>query len=121
MGRATRWPSNLRLPLARRAQSRYNFVRHPTWGGNAVMASQLQITVNGRRHPVEAAPDTPLLYVLRSELNLNGPKFGCGLADTLTGRFTPHHALLLGELLAHIEYLDAAIARLNKRVEAALR
>ena len=45
------------------------------------MASQLQITVNGRRHPVDAAPDTPLLYVLRSELNLNGPKFGCGLAQ----------------------------------------
>ena len=45
------------------------------------MASQLQMTVNGRRHLVDAAPDTPLLYVLRSELNLNGPKFGCGLAQ----------------------------------------
>ncbi len=45
------------------------------------MASQLQITVNGKRHRVEAAPDTPLLYVLRNELNLNGPKFGCGLAQ----------------------------------------
>jgi nicotinate dehydrogenase subunit A len=45
------------------------------------MASQLQITVNGRRHSVEAPPDTPLLYVLRNELNLNGPKFGCGLAQ----------------------------------------
>lgn len=40
------------------------------------------------------------------------------LADALTGRFTPHHAVLLGELLAHIEYLDAAIARLNQRIEA---
>jgi nicotinate dehydrogenase subunit A len=45
------------------------------------MASQLQITVNGRRHSVEAPPETPLLYVLRNELNLNGPKFGCGLAQ----------------------------------------
>jgi len=45
------------------------------------MASQLQITVNGKRYRVEAAPDTPLLYVLRNELNLNGPKFGCGLAQ----------------------------------------
>jgi nicotinate dehydrogenase subunit A len=45
------------------------------------MASQLEITVNGRRHSVEAPPDTPLLYVLRNELNLNGPKFGCGLAQ----------------------------------------
>ena len=39
------------------------------------------ITVNGRQHPVAAAPDTPLLYVLRNELELNGPKFGCGLAQ----------------------------------------
>src|SRR5712691_9231651 len=45
------------------------------------MASQLQITVNGRRHRVVAAGDTPLLHVLRNELNLNGPKFGCGLAQ----------------------------------------
>jgi nicotinate dehydrogenase subunit A len=39
------------------------------------------ITVNGKEHDVAAAPDTPLLYVLRNELNLNGPKFGCGLAQ----------------------------------------
>jgi nicotinate dehydrogenase subunit A len=39
------------------------------------------ITVNGRQHQVAAAPDTPLLYVLRNELELNGPKFGCGLAQ----------------------------------------
>src|SRR5512134_1980938 len=39
------------------------------------------ITVNGRRHEVQASPDTPLLYVLRNELELNGPKFGCGLAQ----------------------------------------
>jgi nicotinate dehydrogenase subunit A len=41
----------------------------------------LEIQVNGRRHRVEAAPDTPLLYVLRNELGLNGPKFGCGLGQ----------------------------------------
>ena len=39
------------------------------------------ITVNGKPHAVKAAPDTPLLYVLRNELELNGPKFGCGLAQ----------------------------------------
>ena len=39
------------------------------------------ITVNGKQHQVAAAPDTPLLYVLRNELLLNGPKFGCGLAQ----------------------------------------
>ena len=39
------------------------------------------ITVNGRTHSSAATPDTPLLYVLRNELGLNGPKFGCGLAQ----------------------------------------
>ncbi len=39
------------------------------------------ITVNGKHHEVTAASDTPLLYVLRNELGLNGPKFGCGLAQ----------------------------------------
>jgi nicotinate dehydrogenase subunit A len=43
------------------------------------MADELIITVNGRRHHVQAAPDTPLLYVLRNELGLSGPHFGCGL------------------------------------------
>jgi nicotinate dehydrogenase subunit A len=37
--------------------------------------------VNGRPHEVAAAPDTPLLYVLRNELGLGGAKFGCGLAQ----------------------------------------
>lgn len=45
------------------------------------MATQLEILVNGKRHRVEATPDTPLLYVLRNELNLLGPHFGCGLAQ----------------------------------------
>jgi len=39
------------------------------------------ITVNGRAHSVEAAADTPLLYVLRNELELNGAKYGCGFAQ----------------------------------------
>jgi nicotinate dehydrogenase subunit A len=40
-----------------------------------------RITVNGERHRVDAAPDTPLLYVLRNDLGLSGPKFGCGLGQ----------------------------------------
>lgn len=44
-------------------------------------ATALEIQVNGRRHRVQASPETPLLYVLRNELTLNGPKFGCGLAQ----------------------------------------
>jgi nicotinate dehydrogenase subunit A len=48
------------------------------------------ITVNGRKHQVRADAQTPLLYVLRNELGLHGPKFGCGLAQC--GACTVHHA-----------------------------
>jgi nicotinate dehydrogenase subunit A len=40
-----------------------------------------RLTVNGGSHVVTAAPETPLLYVLRNDLGLNGPKFGCGLGQ----------------------------------------
>src|SRR6476660_8952333 len=39
------------------------------------------LTVNGVRREVEAPDDTPLLYVLRNDLQLSGPQFGCGLAQ----------------------------------------
>jgi len=39
------------------------------------------LNVNGNRHEVDADPATPLLYVLRNELRLNGAKFGCGLGQ----------------------------------------
>ena len=45
------------------------------------MANDLNIKVNGKMWPVTAAPDTPLLYVLTNELRLQGPRFGCGLAQ----------------------------------------
>jgi len=41
----------------------------------------ITITVNGVRHQVQAPADTPLLYVLRNDLQLIGPQFGCGLAQ----------------------------------------
>jgi nicotinate dehydrogenase subunit A len=41
----------------------------------------IRLTVNGRTHDVSAAADTALLYVLRNDLELNGPKFGCGLGE----------------------------------------
>jgi nicotinate dehydrogenase subunit A len=40
-----------------------------------------KLNVNGRDHQVASQPDTPLLYVLRDELQLNGAKFGCGLGQ----------------------------------------
>jgi nicotinate dehydrogenase subunit A len=39
------------------------------------------LRVNGASKTVQVEPDTPLLYVLRNDLELNGPKFGCGLAQ----------------------------------------
>jgi isoquinoline 1-oxidoreductase alpha subunit len=45
------------------------------------MASELTLSVNGAQHVVSAAPQTPLLYVLRNHLKLTGPRFGCGLAQ----------------------------------------
>jgi nicotinate dehydrogenase subunit A len=42
---------------------------------------EFTLRVNGKDQSVEAEPDSPLLYILRSQLNLNGPKFGCGLAQ----------------------------------------
>jgi nicotinate dehydrogenase subunit A len=41
----------------------------------------MRLTVNGRIQDVDAAPDTALLYVLRNDLELNGPKYGCGLGE----------------------------------------
>ena len=43
--------------------------------------STIRLTVNGRIHDVNAAPDTALLYVLRNDLELSGPKYGCGLGE----------------------------------------
>src|ERR1044071_9937521 len=41
----------------------------------------MQIKVNDKMTAVTASPDTPLLYVLSNELRLQGPRFGCGLAQ----------------------------------------
>jgi nicotinate dehydrogenase subunit A len=45
------------------------------------MAQRFTIQVNGAKHSVHATTDTPLLFVLRNELRLHGPRFGCGLAQ----------------------------------------
>jgi nicotinate dehydrogenase subunit A len=43
--------------------------------------SAITLKVNGRSHTVEVEPSTPLLYVLRNDLALRGPRFGCGLGQ----------------------------------------
>jgi len=45
------------------------------------MAKTIDLTVNGRSVRVASEPETPLLYVLRNDLGVLGPKFGCGLAQ----------------------------------------
>ena len=42
------------------------------------MSDEIILIVNGKPRTVQAAPDTPLLHVLRNELGLTGPHFGCG-------------------------------------------
>ena len=43
--------------------------------------TKIRLNVNGFIHEVEAVPETALLYVLRNDLELNGPKYGCGLGE----------------------------------------
>jgi nicotinate dehydrogenase subunit A len=43
--------------------------------------AKISLRVNGKSQAIEAEPDMPLLYALRNDLRLNGPKFGCGLAQ----------------------------------------
>ncbi|MCP1626386.1 (2Fe-2S)-binding protein [Pseudomonas nitroreducens] len=45
------------------------------------MDAPLTLVVNGQSRQLAVAADTPLLYVLRNDLQLNGPKFGCGLGE----------------------------------------
>jgi aerobic-type carbon monoxide dehydrogenase small subunit (CoxS/CutS family) len=41
----------------------------------------IKFSVNRQEHEVEASPDTPLLYILMNQLELQGPRFGCGLGQ----------------------------------------
>jgi len=41
----------------------------------------IDLTINGKAQRVDADPETPLLYVLRNDLQMNGAKFGCGLGQ----------------------------------------
>lgn len=72
------------------------------------------LTVNGRRVSTDAAPDTPLLWVLREELKLTGTKFGCGVAAC--GACTVH---IGGEAVRSCAYpLSAVIGRPITTIEA---
>ena len=70
------------------------------------------LTVNGKAQTVEADPDTPLLYVLRNDLGLHGPKFGCGLAQC--GACTVHvDGQETRSCVLPIEAVDGAVTTLE--------
>src|SRR5262245_17757977 len=60
---------------SRSAKSRAALLEGDTWMANVTLR------VNGRSHTVDVEPRTPLLYVLRNDLDLHGPRFGCGLGQ----------------------------------------
>jgi aerobic-type carbon monoxide dehydrogenase small subunit (CoxS/CutS family) len=53
----------------------------PVLRGGKIPAMPIYLKVNGASHTVDVDPSTPLLYVLRNDLNLQGPRFGCGLGQ----------------------------------------
>jgi nicotinate dehydrogenase subunit A len=81
------------------------------------------LTVNGTPHSIDADEDTPLLYVLRDELGLNGAKYGCGVgqcgACTVLCGGTPLRSCLVpapalsGQPLTTLEGLRAADGTLH--------
>ena len=92
------------------------------------MAGSVTIRVNGRTHGVTSSADTPLLYVLTNELDLKGPRFGCGLAqcgscsvlvDGVETRscVTPVSAVM-GRSVTTLEGLPALYAALKRLAKA---
>ncbi len=56
---------------------------------------RITIKVNGGKHAVEATPDTPLLYILRNELRLHGPRFGIRSCVTPVASVQGHEVITL--------------------------
>ena len=67
--------------------------------------ANFSLKVNGTSHTVDVDPSTPLLYVLRNDLDLHGPRFGCGLGQC--GACTVHHQRRGGPLVRPAD-LDGA-------------
>ena len=74
-------PRTIHLPLHVCMQT-VSFAAHRFPGSLVTTAACThRLTVNGTTHDLDVAADTPLLYVLRNDLELNGPKYGCGLGE----------------------------------------
>jgi isoquinoline 1-oxidoreductase alpha subunit len=67
----------------------------------------IEMTVNGEQRQIDVAPDMPLLWVLRDELGITGPKYGCGIAQC--GACTVH---VDGQA---VRSCQARVGDLNKR------
>ena len=89
------------------------------------MAKATLLYVNGKKVSVEAPADTPLLYVLRNDLDQRGPRFGCGLAqcgactvqvdgDAIRSCVTPLSAVA-GKKVTTLEGLADAYAKKRKK------
>jgi nicotinate dehydrogenase subunit A len=86
-------PSSVTVPLAVARKRWQTHSRDSEWLGTAAavhrstrrwndpMTVRIALTVNEHDRTLEVEAGTPLLYVLRNDLSLNGPKFGCGLAQ----------------------------------------
>lgn len=85
------WPPGMRplsapasralLRLHQVERLRRKLISTPHSGDTAAAMARFTLLVNGRRHTVDVEPTTPLLYVLRNDLDLRGPRFGCGLGQ----------------------------------------
>lgn len=81
----------------------------------------MQLTINGEPREIDAAPEMPLLWVLRDELKMTGTKFGCGVASCgactvhVNGEATRSCQTLIGDLegadVATIEGIDTPAAK----------
>src|SRR4029450_10458317 len=74
--------------------------------------ANITLRVNGRSHTVNVEPSTPLLYILRNDLGLQGPRFGCGLAQCgackviINGAAIPSCILPVSSVRAEITTLE---------------
>jgi isoquinoline 1-oxidoreductase alpha subunit len=90
----------------------------------------MQLSINGKTHELDVAPDTPLLWVLRDHLHMTGTKFGCGKAQcgacTVYVNGAPARSCMLpaagaaGAEITTIEGLDGPAADAVRRAWIAL-
>lgn len=82
--------------------------------------SKIELKVNGRPHTLDIDPTTPLLYALRNDLGLQGPKFGCGLAQCgackviINGAAVPSCVLPVSAVKGEVTTLEGLVSPTGK-------